>query len=102
MSNQKFFLQELHLTLLQHLSLRHSHLNDNTSMTLPHNIPDWFIYTQPIVHTSYITNRYPDLFRFDVDMEGKRAEWEGIVKVPFVDEVGDCHHIHTLSNVLLY
>ena len=26
-------------------------------------------------------------FRFQVDMEGKRAEWEGIVKVPFVDEV---------------
>jgi hypothetical protein len=25
-----------------------------------------------------------------VDMEGKRASWEGVVKVPFVDEVGCC------------
>lgn len=24
--------------------------------------------------------------KFDIDMEGKRAEWEGVVKVPFIDE----------------
>lgn len=23
---------------------------------------------------------------FDVDMEGKRAEWEGVVLVPFIDQ----------------
>ena len=27
---------------------------------------------------------------FQVDLEGKRAAWEGIVKIPFVDEVGSC------------
>jgi 5'-3' exonuclease len=25
--------------------------------------------------------------QFEVDMEGKHASWEGVVKVPFVDEV---------------
>lgn len=34
---------------------------------------------------SPILDFYPLVF--DVDMEGKRAEWEGVVKVPFVDEV---------------
>lgn len=33
---------------------------------------------------SPILDFYPD--KFDVDMEGKRAEWEGVVKVPFVSE----------------
>lgn len=33
---------------------------------------------------SPIVDFYPE--KFDVDMEGKRAEWEGIVKVPFVSE----------------
>ncbi|MEW5297011.1 MAG: hypothetical protein WDW36_000248 [Sanguina aurantia] len=33
---------------------------------------------------SPILDFYPLVF--DVDMEGKRAEWEGVVKVPFVDE----------------
>jgi hypothetical protein len=33
---------------------------------------------------SPILDFYPE--KFDVDMEGKRAEWEGVVKVPFVSE----------------
>lgn len=37
---------------------------------------------------SPILDFYPLVF--DVDMEGKRAEWEGVVKVPFVDEVRNC------------
>ncbi|WIA37566.1 hypothetical protein OEZ86_014473 [Tetradesmus obliquus] len=33
---------------------------------------------------SPIVDFYPE--KFDIDMEGKRAEWEGVVKVPFIDE----------------
>lgn len=34
--------------------------------------------------SSPIYDFYP--VSFDVDMEGKRSDWEGVVKVPFVDE----------------
>eukprot|EP00882_Tetradesmus_deserticola_P034214 GHRQ01039169.1.p2 GENE.GHRQ01039169.1~~GHRQ01039169.1.p2 ORF type:complete len:110 (-),score=48.64 GHRQ01039169.1:124-453(-) len=34
--------------------------------------------------SSPVRDFYPE--KFDVDMEGKRAEWEGVVKVPFIDE----------------
>ena len=34
--------------------------------------------------TSPISDFYPQ--DFDVDLEGKRAEWEGVVLIPFVDE----------------
>jgi 5'-3' exoribonuclease 1 len=33
---------------------------------------------------SPIIDFYPE--KFDIDMEGKRAEWEGVVKVPFISE----------------
>lgn len=33
---------------------------------------------------SPVLDFYPE--KFDIDMEGKRAEWEGVVKVPFISE----------------
>jgi 5'-3' exoribonuclease 1 len=34
--------------------------------------------------SSPIISFYPETFR--IDLEGKRADWEGIVLVPFIDE----------------
>ncbi|KIY96312.1 5'-3' exoribonuclease 1 [Monoraphidium neglectum] len=43
--------------------------------------PYQYLMTSP---TSPIRDFYP--VKFDIDMEGKRAEWEGIVKIPFISE----------------
>jgi 5'-3' exonuclease len=34
-----------------------------------------------------LTFELPDALQ--VDLEGKRAAWEGVVLIPFVDEVGE-------------
>lgn len=52
---------------------------------------------------SLIKRYYPD--DFQTDLNGKKQEWEAVVLVPFIDEVGDIYFIlkfTLIKFILLY
>ncbi len=86
-SMYRYVCTHAHVHTDTHMYIQHTHpqthqyTSTSTPTTTPLHTPSQRLMTDPL---SPIKDFYPT--DFSVDLEGKRADWEGVVLIPFIDE----------------